>query len=416
MRATSVDVLPLASAAVTVMTLTPGCSVMPPTIQRLSPFATPLAPRSLAHVMRAAPKSSAATPSRLITATEVENDGSAEGAAIRTDGALTSRARTPSVADDVLPAVSRAVTVSVLRPTWSAMRATDHAEVPAATPLAPWLLDHVTSARPTSSLAAPPRVTAFSVVGNAAPPVGALIEMTGARVSSVTVRVAVPTLPAASLAVMVMTLAPATSTTAGTDHSVVPVAVPNPPRLFCQVTCVTPLLSLALPPRASIALLVTNVPAVVGATTATAGACESRVTDTVAEVLLPAASSATTVIRLTPGCRAALATLQVVVPAALPLPPRLLVHVTSVTPTSSLDVPDRLTTSSFVTLAPDGVAMARAGALLSDVIDTRSLERWPAASLAVTVMTFTPGMSATPADHEVVPVAMPEAPRSLAQR
>jgi hypothetical protein len=87
----------------------------------------------------------------------------------------------------------------------------------------------------------------LALVAKAPAPVGAEIEMTGARVSSVTVSVAVPTLPAASRAVMVTTLGPATSATAGTAQSVVPTAVPEPPRLFCQLICVTPVLSVALP-------------------------------------------------------------------------------------------------------------------------------------------------------------------------
>jgi hypothetical protein len=40
-----------------------------------------------------------------------------------------------------------------------------------------------------------------------------------------------------------------------TLHDVVPDAVPLPPRLFVQVTCVTPTLSEALPPKLSVPLL-----------------------------------------------------------------------------------------------------------------------------------------------------------------
>ena len=118
--------------------------------------------------------------------------------------------------------------------------------------------------------------------------------------STVTVSVAVPTLPAASRAVTVMTFEPPSSATLGTAQSPVPAAVPEPPRLFCHVTCVTPTLSVALPLRASDGLVRDEGPEAVGATTATAGASESRVTDTVADVRLPAASCATTVKTLTP--------------------------------------------------------------------------------------------------------------------
>ncbi len=61
--------------------------------------------------------------------------------------------------------------------------------------------------------------------------------------------------------------------------------------------------------------------------------------------------------------------------------------------------------------------MASVGALPSDVTVIRSVDVWPAASLAVTVITFAPGASGSPAiDHDVVPTATPEPPRSLLQR
>ena len=47
-----------------------------------------------------------------------------------------------------------------------------------------------------------------------------------------TVRVAVPELPEASLAVTVMTFDPLDSAMPAADHDVVPVAVPLPPRLL----------------------------------------------------------------------------------------------------------------------------------------------------------------------------------------
>ena len=56
---------------------------------------------------------------------------------------------------------------------------------------------------------------------------------------------------------------------------VVPVAVPLPPRLLVQVTCVTPTLSLAVPASARVAALVLNVAAVVGPVIATTGAVVS---------------------------------------------------------------------------------------------------------------------------------------------
>src|SRR5262245_66608142 len=70
------------------------------------------------------------------------------------------------------------------------------------------------------------------------------------------------------------------------------------------------------------------------------GGVESlRVTVRVAGRELPAASRAVTVMMLVPACSAIAPTDQLVVPAAVPLPPRLLVHVTCVTPTLSEEVP-----------------------------------------------------------------------------
>ena len=54
---------------------------------------------------------------------------------------------------------------------------------------------------------------------------------------------------AASRAVTVMTFDPLRSVTPEIDQLAVPVAVPLPPRSFVQVTCVTPTLSDAVPPR-----------------------------------------------------------------------------------------------------------------------------------------------------------------------
>src|SRR5262245_8007409 len=62
----------------------------------------------------------------------------------------------------------------------------------------------------------------------------------------VTVTAALAGLPAASRAVTVITLSPGFRSTA-TFQFVVPVAVPEPPRLFTQLTCVTPTLSDAVP-------------------------------------------------------------------------------------------------------------------------------------------------------------------------
>lgn len=62
-----------------------------------------------------------------------------------------------------------------------------------------------------------------------------------------TVSVSVRVLPAASRAVTVNVVEPRTSEMLLVFQLAVPVAVPLPPRLLDQVTCVTPTLSEALP-------------------------------------------------------------------------------------------------------------------------------------------------------------------------
>ena len=80
------------------------------------------------------------------------------------------------------------------------------------------------------------------------PEVGAVIETVGAVVSlRVTVKLAVAVLPAASRAVTVSTFVPSWRTIPLAVQLVVPVAVPLPPRLFANVTWVTPTLSDAVP-------------------------------------------------------------------------------------------------------------------------------------------------------------------------
>jgi len=57
---------------------------------------------------------------------------------------------------------------------------------------------------------------------------------------------------------------------------VVPVAVPLPPRLLAQVTCVTPTVSDAVPPSVSVGLLVVKVGFVVGVVMVSVGALASK--------------------------------------------------------------------------------------------------------------------------------------------
>jgi hypothetical protein len=84
--------------------------------------------------------------------------------------------------------------------------------------------------------------------------VGVVIVTVGCTVSAkVTVNVSVCVLPAASRAVTVITFDPVCSAIDVALQLAVPVAIPLPPRLFTQSTCVTALLSVLVPLNASVA-------------------------------------------------------------------------------------------------------------------------------------------------------------------
>src|SRR5262245_25061433 len=101
------------------------------------------------------------------------------------------------------------------------------------------------------SEAVPLSVSGDDVVVCGAFEVGPVMVTAGFVVSGlyVTVSWSVLVLPAASRAVTVRMLDPDCSVTELTDHDVVPLAVPLPPRLLDQVTWVTPTLSDAVPPN-----------------------------------------------------------------------------------------------------------------------------------------------------------------------
>ena len=93
--------------------------------------------------------------------------------------------------------------------------------------------------------------TITAVPETVAPLTGAVIATVGAVVSlTVTVKLAVAVLPEASRAVTVSTFVPSWRMMPLAVQLVVPIAVPLPPRLFAHVTCVTPMLSDAVPPSA----------------------------------------------------------------------------------------------------------------------------------------------------------------------
>ena len=211
-------------------------------------------------------------------------------------------------------------------------------------------------------------------------------------------------LPAASRAVTTMTFDPLCNTMPLTLQLVVPVAVPLPPRSLAHVTCVTPTASLAEPPTVNGVVLVVKVVPDVGVPIEIAGAVVSAgVNVTVSESVrvLFAASRAVTVMTFAPLCKVMPATLQLVVPVAVPLPPRSFVHVTCVTPTASAAVPPTVSVAELVAKVVDvvGVAMEIVGAVVS-----------PAATVHVNVCEAVSTPSDTVAVTEYVPlvVGVPE--------
>src|SRR2546429_8762078 len=99
----------------------------------------------------------------------------------------------------------------------------------------------------------------------------------------------------------------------------------------------------------------------------TVGGVVSTVTVSVAVAVLPAASCAVTVSTFVPSWRAIPLAVQLVVPLAVPLPPRLLAHVTWVTPTLSDAVPPSVRGELLVLYvdAVVGAVMAMVGGVVS---------------------------------------------------
>src|SRR6187200_2801164 len=122
----------------------------------------------------------------------------------------------------------------------------------------------MTRATPTLSAAIPVTVIDEYDVEKLSPEVGPVIAIVGRVVSGpavlvvpeyATLTVSTPELPAASTAVTVMLLVPLCSGMPDTLQFDVPEATPLPPRSLDQRTCVTPTLSLAVPPRFIVAPL-----------------------------------------------------------------------------------------------------------------------------------------------------------------
>src|SRR5205823_9568641 len=104
--------------------------------------------------------------------------------------------------------------------------------------------------------------------------------------------------PAVSRAVTVRRLAPAWRTMPLAVQLVVPVAVPLPPRVFAQVTCVTPTLSDAVPPSARDDVGVLYVEPAVGVVIATIGSVASTATAMLVVLVLLTSSFAVNVTTL----------------------------------------------------------------------------------------------------------------------
>jgi hypothetical protein len=150
-----------------------------------------------------------------------------------------------------------------------------------------------------------------------------------------------------------MTLFPEASAIPTAAQLVVPPAVPEAPvAAFVHVTTVTPTLSEVVPPRSTVAEELAYVAEAVGETIVQTGEVASGrayVTVIVSEPTLPTASCALTTIALSPSWRLTDATLQLVVPDAVPFAPvARSVHTTTVTPTLSDAVPPRLVVAELV--------------------------------------------------------------------
>jgi hypothetical protein len=212
-----------------------------------------------------------------------------------------------------------------------------------------------------------------------------------------------------------MTLSPTASATDATVQAVVPLAVPDPPvARFVQVTTVTPMLSEAEPPTATVEDPVAYVGDEVGEVIVAVGEELSYVTVMTSVPTFAAASRARTVTMFAPTESAIDATLQLVVPTAVPeAPVAAFVHVTAVTPTSSEAVPPRPTLEDAVAYVGSdvGTVIVHVGAIVEYVTVIVSAPAFPTASRARTVMTLSPPASAIPVTLQaVVPPATPDPP------
>jgi len=170
--------------------------------------------------------------------------------------------------------------VTTFAPLWSATGEAVQLVIPLAVPELPRSVAQVTAVTPTLSDTVPEIDSVEEDVAKVPEVVGAVIVTVGAVVSGavyVTVRTSVPTFPAASRAVTVITLFPTCRPTTGTFQFVVPVAVPLPPRSVTQLTELTPTLSEAVPPSGMLVVVVVSEAAEVGVAIDTTGGVVSAV-------------------------------------------------------------------------------------------------------------------------------------------
>jgi hypothetical protein len=230
-------------------------------------------------------------------------------------------------------------------------------------------LVHVTTVTPIASEAVPPRDTGEEDAAYVADEVGNVIVHTGAVRSYVTVIVSAPTFPAASRARTVIALSPTARAIPSAFQVPVPLPAPDPPvAAFVQLTCVTPTLSEALPPRFTVPAEEAYVALDVGNVIVHVGDAPSYITVRTSVPTFPAASRARTVSTLFPAARAIPTTFQAVVPEAPPdASVAEFVHVTAVTPTPSEDVPPRFTMEEEVPQVAEAVGevIVHAGAVAS---------------------------------------------------
>jgi hypothetical protein len=130
-------------------------------------------------------------------------------------------------------------------------------------------------------------------------------------------------------------------------------------------------LSAAVPASLNDELVVEIEPLVVGEVIAIVGAVASVSVAVKLEVaVLPAASRAVTVMTFAPATRRIPLAVQLAVPLAAPVPPRLLAHVTCVTPTLSLAVPLTVIGVALVACVADevGPVIVTAGLVVSGAL------------------------------------------------